>query len=826
MSNNSDNETLFVSRKVEQKKKPLPYIKARILWPALGFPEVVAPERPITLLLLCDKEGLTSQDVAMYLRYTEWDKRTLRYSKTTQTAESGGFFSNEISTPISVKIHEKDDLTLALDLANLSKFVYDFYEDNGLKHFYEIVIWPHKNYLSKKLYNIFWINKERKNPQSPTISAELKFLKDRFVQKRKPEGRWYKGDIPHPPEGEYMSEYQGKPWAQPFVEVLHPLFIAEPKQKLKIAHLADHHVCVRNDMFQKAIDQGIKFGYKKGQFNNYNKNTENAIAEACSTCDILIHGGDLIDFGRGHDGTNDTLGKEQAYQLDRNWFPFYKFLASGNNYKKPMYTVLGNHDWRPNPYGPVCSFYSIANDMNLTHEQVKAIHGPNAEEVWYAQIEEVHSLSEYFSRLPVFTTDIDSVKWYLLLINPFLDFIAQYPGGFALIGYDWAENEEIIDLPGSRLVGLPIAEDSLTSPQIRLTKKFLALDDCTAKIAALHAPIIAPHPYMESGLMDHAQYICPDCKGSGKKNHADCSCLEAHQVRIGDGPFRPAHPGKRVLYGCRSDEDSVDFSPYWPVYGTIKQKRSWLIREFGKHKVGLVLSGHSHRNSAFRLENGGDYHNPRALFVHDHNTNSTFYGPLYMSTTSIGPVGFKHTRFQQEHIKPAFCKIAINKTGQIDEPWSLWEVNLPLLWQSENLKPFEILILFEEVAIHDDSDWFGAGEIYFKGTVGNKPVVRSDVFETSSGEKPIKLPTRQWSFKVPVPSPPVPINLWFEAWDEEVFSDECLGKVTMTLNHPNWNIGFHSLKSQNDNFTLFMRIDGRIREPGDYPQSSPDQGYA
>jgi hypothetical protein len=68
----------------------LKYIKARILWPALGFPSVIAPGTPLSflngtncieLLILSDKSNLLALDVAGYLRYVPWNRRHCRYLK-------------------------------------------------------------------------------------------------------------------------------------------------------------------------------------------------------------------------------------------------------------------------------------------------------------------------------------------------------------------------------------------------------------------------------------------------------------------------------------------------------------------------------------------------------------------------------------------------------------------------------------------------------------------------------------------------------------------------------------------------------------------------
>ncbi|MGH8247169.1 MAG: metallophosphoesterase, partial [Gammaproteobacteria bacterium] len=61
--------------------------------------------------------------------------------------------------------------------------------------------------------------------------------------------------------------------------------------------------------------------------------------------------GDLIDYGRGYNDRG-PIGTDESYWRDRNWFLFYEAIAGGTKYQKPVYTNLGNHDWRINPYPP------------------------------------------------------------------------------------------------------------------------------------------------------------------------------------------------------------------------------------------------------------------------------------------------------------------------------------------------------------------------------------------------------------------------------------------------------------------------------------------
>jgi len=696
-----------LARREENTLDKEEYIEARIVWPALGFPEVVAPQCSFQLLILSKKSDLSKQDVARHLRYAAWPERRTRYFDSYgvrfNPAVKGGFSIDEITIKPAT-VHRQDDLVQVLDFANLALWFREFYKDNGLPHLFQVTIQTEADHLPVGQYNLFWVNRGLTSDVQHTISEELKFLKDRFVQKRAPDGEWYIGSIVHPPEGEYMSEYGVPPWKEPFVEVLHPLFVQEARRELKIAQLADSHVCTRYDVFQEVIDKalkedpknGIGYGYVKGQYNNYNRQTEFGIEQACKVCDVLVFLGDLIDYGRGHSGKPETVREDWAFQLDRNWFLFYKLLASQDNYKKPIYTVLGNHDWRLHPYGPISKMYSIASDLNLRESQVKAVHGPNAEAIWYSRIDQ-EPLIPYLARMPLVTA-LDSIKWYLLLVNPFLDYVGRIPGGFALLMIDWAKEEEVLDI-GFNPVGLPIAKDSITDTQKQLIEYFLSLDECKAKIVGLHATIIGPNPDMDDKLMGESLIRCPTCKGEGKRSDGTaCVCLNLSQTKVGDGSWRPTHKGYVTLFAGHPDDanepnylsmipilgplfrtdDVVEYTFFLPVHGTIKRHRNWLIREFGKKRVALVMSGHCHRNGAFQLEEAGVTSTPKVRLKLGNTSDNVFHGPLYHNVTSIGPVGYERNSKISHPIPPGFAEIAVDTNGTIPRKWEYHYANIPL----------------------------------------------------------------------------------------------------------------------------------------------------
>ena len=65
--------------------------------------------------------------------------------------------------------------------------------------------------------------------------------------------------------------------------------------------------------------------------------------------DLIMQTGDLIDFNRGfnHKPSHDP---EKDYVFNLNWIRYYELLLL--DYERPTYTLLGNHEYRLNPYPP------------------------------------------------------------------------------------------------------------------------------------------------------------------------------------------------------------------------------------------------------------------------------------------------------------------------------------------------------------------------------------------------------------------------------------------------------------------------------------------
>ena len=93
---------------------------------------------------------------------------------------------------------------------------------------------------------------------------------------------------------------------------------------------------------------------------------------------------------------------------------------------------------------------------------------------------------------PVQTT-VESVAWYLLLINPFLDYSFKLPSGQQVLMLDWAKDEALFNAEDPRTFMRfgPQAASMLTPLQQWHVNEFVDAKG-QAKIIGVHAPPLGP----------------------------------------------------------------------------------------------------------------------------------------------------------------------------------------------------------------------------------------------------------------------------------------------------------------------------------------------
>jgi peptidoglycan hydrolase-like protein with peptidoglycan-binding domain len=699
-------------------------IQARILWPALGFPAVINPRptgspkpldsdtsRSICALILSDSPKLTSHDAAQYLRIVPWSDRNRRQIP---AGQPGSFDANDIEvrgdvhgTGLSIPVSDDQCDAIAFGgvgdqkkdpiVVGLARRVRDFYRQK-LPFLYEIRVSESASArLAEGQYQLFWNGSAAQGQPSD----EMSFLIEAFAkpQRRKLGASWskffdflvneykYEYGALHPP-------YQhGNPQNPPLTEVLHPVFVSKQLSPLRIGHLTDTHVDVRWDVYEANLrKEGL---LAAANFDNCNRNFIKIYDEARQQSDLILLTGDLIDYGRGHIGPGfdgrflKTLGQDDHYHEDRNWFLFYYFLASGDHYSKPAYTILGNHDWRLNPYPPfapgapkVWELFSAGDDPAKNPqlaEFLKRAHSDGWQRKYSYSVAAESALGLLFTH-PVkaltaalgdltqdgspLQTRIESIAWYLLLINPFLDYSVRLPGGQQLLMLDWGKDEELLyrDDPRDWTSVGPRAEKVPTKLQKWLTGEFLSTPG-QAKVIGVHAPPIGPYPeWTDADLMQGVKTF-----RSG----------EDSRVRTPDG--RTLKMTSHTLFAIRPQDQPYRIAADYGSFGQ-DQDRNWFITSVSNatHGVRLVLSGHIHRRGLFTVprvrQQGKDVW--KLQDVSSFNTQGVrsplaatsagqnYLGPLYVNTTSAGPLGHQYG-VQYKSMEPGWSWMSLANDGTI-----------------------------------------------------------------------------------------------------------------------------------------------------------------
>jgi len=715
-------------------------VRARILWPALGFPAVIAPRNPpaesamsqcdatrcICVLLLSDRRYLSKEEAARYLRYVPWPERGRRHIPVGQI----GSFAEvdlEVKNDGLLIPGKKDDFAIRIAFGgnrdgnnviavDLAKYVKDFYAQRGMSYMHEIRISEAASgQLKDGQYHLFW-NNEVPNEKVPSDEMTL-LLRDYARPLRQKLGELWQqtstyllqeyeveyGAI-HPPYSSLMGMRLTR------TEILHPLFVRRRAGTLKIGHITDTHVDVRADVYEENLNRkNVARSHPKWtprSFNNWNRSFVKVYDHAKSNCDVLLLTGDLIDYGRGHWGlvARDRLADNSAYHQDRNWFLFYYLLASGEAYQQPVYTILGNHDWRLNPYPPFApgapSPEALINNYpdfskNEQEDILRKAHGPGCDQGFSYDLR-VASVIRTVAGLLTQTqstdhrglpteTIIDSVQWYLLSINPFFDYSFTLPTGHQVLMLDWAKDENVLFPIVERGKSWPYmlwqaetaadpgpkAKRCLTDLQWDLVKEFTNSAG-PAKIIGIHAPPIGPYPFWFDGdLLQSRKIYDKDTVPRGPTNYA---------TKFPDGTVRQwnGHP----LFAVKTSDDQEGVVA---DYGSFERFRKEFIEKVSERGAGvrLVFSGHIHRNGLFvtyipgaiagravagkrlikaQTEELARGARPPAVTLSPEGRA----GPLFINTTSAGPRGHSRPAPKQDReVDPGYTYAELAGDGTI-----------------------------------------------------------------------------------------------------------------------------------------------------------------
>lgn len=416
------------------------------------------------------------------------------------------------------------------------------------------------------------------------------------------------------------------------VHLHHPFYVGD-SDYLNIAHISDSHIANRlymledrwNSNFDNVWSQSSLDRGKPGDFSNYNTQFEHLITTIArdKDVDIIIHTGDITDYNRGYHNLEGENDLSRDYYLDRNWVLFYQIVC--RTYEKPFFSVLGNHDYRLNPYPPnpvvlsrrIREFFNMAPTVNLTRSEMNTLHeNPHA-----LNITKNHILKAPYA-----------VRWYALVLNPLLDYQFFY-GNMAFLMLDWNMGEDHEE-------GNPWAEKALSPEQWKILtlwhKKVLnhRKRNPVVSVVAMHCSVF--NPFAEIG--DRELATAPETSvfyASGLTDHHE------PQRDLVDGTFRlKRNEFIRLCLGSN-------------FYG---ETGYTAVPERG---VDVILTGHAHRTGIFQVE---------GPHVYLRTGDALREGPVFCNAISSGPIGIRNEEGGAEAVQlcpPGYHVVHIKDTVRI-----------------------------------------------------------------------------------------------------------------------------------------------------------------
>lgn len=370
----------------------------------------------------------------------------------------------------------------------------------------------------------------------------------------------------------------------------HPVYVFDGGSPFKLGHLTDLHLDVRLDVMaqnpmriipDEAGVSDVATPPVGELINNYNATFTELAHAVLDGADALVLTGDLIDYNRGFalsaQGDVDerfcwklglSAGEQGSrYKRERNWMHFFQILLGlYDQKKKPIFTTLGNHDYRPNPYsvypgfsmpwGSFSVYPTIGGDLNLTLLELASCYGPQFASVTMngTQIRaDVDSLDNFAW----------SVRWYHTAISCWKD-LAVTAGDVSLLLMDWDVEESCISVhKGS---ALPRAKLFMTKAQMKIYERW--------RESAPPCKVMACHPTLA-------------CNGAAIE--VTNSMARAKPYPLDD--INHGTMGARTILG----------SDAWWACGI----REGIAKDIADGKVKMIITGHSHMDGMYLPLEGG-----------------------------------------------------------------------------------------------------------------------------------------------------------------------------------------------------------------------------
>ena len=522
----------------------------------------------------------------------------------------------------------------------------------------------------------------------------------------------------------------------------HCLYARSSWDNFGFIHATDTHVSRRIDSFrQRLVDLGLTEGAR--ELNNYNDSFRDFVTYVnylydAGVVDLILATGDLVDYLFEDGDSREGPGNFGFFEKLILGSSPYSDGRAAEELRVPIFTSLGNHDYRTNAYplmfelkiGPL-GVKTISNysNLNLTVQEVVKMGGGE-----WIPVSQGGSLTflvpdvENFGRAKAaefLKTDpamISGSAYYFRRINRAKSFIVRAgQHRFVMLdtGPDVGAVSGIWDAIWSGILGNG-SEDKLTFigggpnsqgldiAEVELVKK--AQSEAGASglvVVGLHAP-----PLNIKGN-EHAHYF------------RETEHPTANRHEVSGFLFRHLPGEVSLVTPIGSIDPPLSIRKDWIRTGTKHFKQGsaedllddgvsrgtnadFLLTCVGKgstRKVDLVLAGHKHRIVEFRL--GFDSAKQRLLFFHDYYTETP---DVYYPSTGIDNGFFNQKRkihievdgqaqLDKSPVKvsePPFARFWLLKVPPYQEPLNVaankaawWNVHRPLLLQTGAIGPME-----------------------------------------------------------------------------------------------------------------------------------------
>lgn len=648
------------------------------------------------MIIACKTDDLRFTEVAFHLRYAEWailhgknktnidgDKSKYKKldlynnhflalqdpNKCTNLIRKSKPYIN-IDNRIDVNRIENDDFKIQLAHMNAFPWVLELYKKKGYRYLYKIAVnlnnEPECSTVGDtgKLLNFIWIENELNEKGKGKLSLmeiEAEWYKE-LIKKRNKDVKIRLSEFGKDPEKRQDI----------LAQLYHPVYLSN-KERLSIGHITDIHLDTRMELYSKSVASVIEVKencqvriennkrivendefYKpiKNIVANFNQLFMSISGKLLEKADALVVTGDLIDYNKGIHTDQTFSGKDKKpsevwdelrsewlnldnehHMEDRNWFLFYKLLIElYTKHEKPVFTMLGNHDYVKHAMAPWPAFGLTWNgvyDMNLTRYENALCFGKG-----YKDNKEF-----LFNG----STKVTCVEWYTYFINPFPDYVIDY-GDQSMFMVDWGEGANI--------------------------SKKGAVNDISANMMSKKVP------WRHPGSLHHAanlfrekneyekpiQYkdkdgniitVTIEDEDGNKRDLTDPYRKKKMPFLIKNFTIykswinRPA--SVRILFThataiCPKDDVTVGeinnvYSWKEPelCYGTFDYRRDDVIKDIENGKLHIAVGGHSHRNVIMKV---GEKKRDHAFVIAAGETvNTGFINPehIAMVTSSGGP---------------------------------------------------------------------------------------------------------------------------------------------------------------------------------------------